>query len=157
MGLKPNRSQSDWKRGRCSALRVVISRGFDQRSSPSVSIVMNKGVSDMARFARCEQTGVGGVDAHDFLECVEVGGQDPVFAVFPGHERAAPIACRPPRCRVTQEVSDRSGNLRSGARSDAETLALDYAVRIDKRHYGYASYPSLKVRIRKSFDVGGVD
>jgi len=42
-------------------VRVVISRGRAQRLSPSVSIVMMKGVSDMAWSARQHHFGVSGV------------------------------------------------------------------------------------------------
>ena len=40
VGLRPYLSQRAWNLGRLRELRVVTSRGFDQRLSPSVSIVM---------------------------------------------------------------------------------------------------------------------
>src|SRR5689334_9575166 len=134
-----------------------MSRGFPQRSSPSVSIVTRKGVSDMARLGRNEEIGAGGPGPDDLLERIQVGGENLVLAVFPGHERAATITGRLPLCSVTQEASDRIGNLIRQFCGDSETLPLDHAVRIDQGHDGYASDPGLEVRIRKSFDIGGVD
>ena len=42
VGLRPYFSQRAWNLGRLREFRVVISRGFDQRLSPSVSIVIRK-------------------------------------------------------------------------------------------------------------------
>src|SRR5689334_24734048 len=99
---------------------------------------MMKGISDMTWLVRHEHLCAAGVEAHDFLERVEVGRQDLVFAVFPRHESAATIACRPPGRRITQKTPDRSGNLRDRTYGDAESLALYRSVRIDERHHGNA-------------------
>src|SRR5256885_1582219 len=118
---------------------------------------MMKGVSDMACLARHGHLGVGVVNARDVLERIEVGRQNLFFTVFLLDERTATIAYRFQGSRVAQKMSDRGGNLRSGTYCDPETFALDYAVRIDKRHDGDAPDPGLEVGIRESFDIRGID
>src|SRR5581483_2352564 len=108
------------------------------RLSPSVSMVTINAVSDMPCLVRHDHFGPRDADAHDLLERVEVGGQNFVLTVFPGHEGAAAITCGLPGGCIMQQVPDRSEQLSSGLSGDAETLPLDHAVRIDQGDHGHA-------------------
>jgi len=82
--LKPKRSQSDWKRGRHSALRVVISRGLAQRLSPSVSIVMMKAFRHGVLGLETIILALGAIDARDLRERVKVSSENFVLNRIPG-------------------------------------------------------------------------
>src|SRR5258708_9761128 len=156
-GLKPNRSQSAWKRGTNRALRVVISRGLDHRSSPSVSIVMMKAVLSMARAARGKRAGAGRTAMQDLVECGEIGAEHLVLAVLPRHQRAAPAARRLQGGRTLEQIIHRIRQPLRRMNGDAQTLTRDDAVRIDHSYDRHTADPGLKVRIRESFDIRGVD
>src|SRR5262249_23712723 len=117
----------------------------------SVSIVMMKGVSDMARGGRDHSS--RGRTAQDLLEGLEVGRQDLLVAVLAVDVRSAAVARRLPLCRIGEEANYRSGDFGRRLCCDAQALALYHPVRVGERDHRNAAYPSLQVGIRKPLDV----
>src|SRR5262245_34704448 len=112
-------------------------------SSPSVSMVMMNGVSDMAD--RRRDDAAGGWAPHDFLEGVEVGRENLLVAVLSLHVGAAAPARRLPRAAIGEQPPHRAGDLAGRLHCDSEPLARYHPVRIDERDDGDAAYPRLQV------------
>src|SRR5205814_353091 len=110
------------------ALCVVIARGLDHRSSPSVSSVMMQATLfgaalRMMGFVRRGGGCAGIVVAQRALERLEVGWQHVVFAIFARHESAATIAGGLPGGGVGQQERDRVEHLRRGSGDNAQAFA----------------------------------
>src|SRR5262245_4254121 len=128
-------------------------RGLLQRSSPSVSMVMMKGVLDMMR----NRSGMVTGGIHDALESVEIGSEDPFFTIVASHEGAAAGACFIPGGRIIQQAHNRVSKLHRGLCGNSQALAFDHAIRIKQRDDGYPSDPRLEICVRETLNIRGID
>src|SRR5439155_21642782 len=130
-------SHSLWKRGRCSALWVVMTCGRIHRLSPSVSTVMMNAVSGIARPPCDEPAGAAVGPAHHFVERLDIVREYPLLAVLAGHEGAAAIARRLPGGRIVEQLRDGVEERRGRGHRHAQALPLDHTVRIVQRDDGH--------------------
>src|ERR1700752_546774 len=97
-------------------------RGRAQRSSPSVSMVMMKGVSAVARMMRGDCCGACRPLAHDLGERFLVHGEDLLVAVLARHEALTALTRLAPEGVIAEERLDRWRHPFRGTGHEAESF-----------------------------------